>query len=57
MQESVYGPDHDEVGKIAARAPKRKAAELETASAVTASRDWQVGHLTCVKHSKISASF
>lgn len=42
MQDSVYGPDHDEVGKIAARAPKRKAAEPERASAAAASRDWKV---------------
>ena len=43
-QDSVYGPDHDEVGKIAARAPKRKAAEPENAAAVAASRDWKVCH-------------
>lgn len=46
VQDSVYGLDHDEVGKIAARAPKRKAAEPENASAVAASRDWQVKNTT-----------
>ena len=44
LQDSVYGPDHDEVGKIAARAPKRKAAEPENAAALAASRDWKVCH-------------
>lgn len=46
MQDSVYGFDHDEVGKIAARAPKRKAAEPENASAMAASRDWQVKNIS-----------
>ncbi|KAK9833602.1 hypothetical protein WJX74_000326 [Apatococcus lobatus] len=52
FRDSVYGPDHDEVGKIAARTPKRKAPEPENAAAV-ASRDWkalaQSGKLSTLK--------